>query len=654
MISHRLPFSLISVDHKLYGSEINKSFPIALKAGSLSMHYENGALRYISSGKHELIRMIYSAVRDKEWLNVDSAISNEKLEINPVSFRIKYKCRYLNDEIDFMADFVIEGNPDNSLVFSFEGEALRTFSKNRAGFCILHPIEGCAGKPCKITHSDNTVEKSEFPVNISPHQLFTDIKSIHWKFEGLKCSLYFHGDIFETEDQRNWTDASYKTYCTPLAHPFPVTFNKGDRISQKIELKVTGDFNDEALKECLIRFTIDRTTKIPLPAIGIGRSTRPLPLTDNEIMILRKLKFDHYRVELYLFETGWKTKAEIAVGEAEMLNFPLELAIFFDDNALEQCVDLIAWLTATHTNITLIILYHITARSTPDIFTDSLSPLLRSAFPGVKIASGTNANFAQLNRDRPQSVKNDYICYSVHPQEHASDNATLVENLKAQEFTVDSARKFAKGKGICISPVNLQRRFNANIQNYEAPVSGNNCPPQVDPRIMSLFGACWTAGSMKYLFESGIKSVTFFETVGERGIMQGDFESRWPGEFPSVKEMIFPVFHVLRYILENKSYHIVKSISFSPLKVDLLVLSDGRLLKAIIVNFTTDKQEVKLDFCDDLLNISQLDAGSFTCAASNPEWQSEIITINSESRLQLKPFSVNFIEGKLREEFLKT
>ena len=31
------------------------------------------------------------------------------------------------------------------------------------------------------------------------------------------------GDVFDTEDQRCWIDASTKTYGTPVAHPRPVT-----------------------------------------------------------------------------------------------------------------------------------------------------------------------------------------------------------------------------------------------------------------------------------------------------------------------------------------------------------------------------------------------------------------------------------------------
>ncbi len=51
----------------------------------------------------------------------------------------------------------------------------------------------------------------------------------------------FEGEVFEMEDQRNWTDASFKTYCTPLEIPYPVEVTKGTKISQKITISVAGD-----------------------------------------------------------------------------------------------------------------------------------------------------------------------------------------------------------------------------------------------------------------------------------------------------------------------------------------------------------------------------------------------------------------------------
>jgi hypothetical protein len=52
----------------------------------------------------------------------------------------------------------------------------------------------------------------------------------------ISYQLDFEGDVFQTEDQRNWGDASYKTFCTPLSLPFPVQLQKGDTVWQRVTL----------------------------------------------------------------------------------------------------------------------------------------------------------------------------------------------------------------------------------------------------------------------------------------------------------------------------------------------------------------------------------------------------------------------------------
>jgi hypothetical protein len=37
----------------------------------------------------------------------------------------------------------------------------------------------------------------------------------------VRVTCRMEGDTYETEDQRNWTDASYKTYVRPLPCPGP-------------------------------------------------------------------------------------------------------------------------------------------------------------------------------------------------------------------------------------------------------------------------------------------------------------------------------------------------------------------------------------------------------------------------------------------------
>ena len=223
---------------KWHGGHNENTSQVSLRAGCLSMVYENGSLRHISAGGEELIRMIYSAVRDKEWLTINPQLTEEIIDVQKNSFTIRYKCNYQAGEINFSAVYHIEGKHDNSLIFSFEGETLSTFKKNRIGFCVLHPVEGSSGKGCIIQHSNYQFEALEFPNLINPSQPFYDIRRMKWINNGNTCILDFYGDIFETEDQRNWTDASFKTYCTPLEKPFPVILKKGEKINQKIEFKL--------------------------------------------------------------------------------------------------------------------------------------------------------------------------------------------------------------------------------------------------------------------------------------------------------------------------------------------------------------------------------------------------------------------------------
>jgi hypothetical protein len=639
--------SSLSNDTKWHGNHNENDGNNILKAGELSMVYESGNLRYISAGNREIIRMIYPAVRIKGWLTIKPVISEEEADIHPDSFRIRYLCRYVTKEINFSARYTIEGNSDNSLIVKMEGEALNAIEKNRIGLCVLHPIEGCAGENCIITHTDDETETLKFPLLISPHQPFMDIKSMKWGGSGSQFTLNFSGDVFETEDQRNWTDGSYKTYSTPLSIPYPVTLHKGEKISQRLELKVERDTVSEQENKGKITVSVNPDIKFDLPKIGIGRSSRPEPLTDNEIGILGKLRFDHYRVDLHLFSHEWVIIAEQAASEASKLGYPLEVVLFLDENALSQSEKFIYWTYTSKPEIAAITIFHKTDSSTPDILTDKIAPLFKKALPDIKIGCGTNANFAQLNRNRHGSIHNDYVCYSIHPQEHASDNLTLTENLSPQADTVESAVHFSNFKEIRVSSVNIQRRYNSNSENYETFYSGDTIPPQVDSRQMSLFGACWTAGSLKYLCESYARGITYFETVGERGIFQGDFPSRWPDDFKACRGMIFPLFHVFRYILKSKSFNIIKSKSSDSLKVEILSFSEDKKFKFILINYTPEVQNVNFEAISGNFTIIQLNAISFATAASDYNWieNANSVPVTLNEKISLDPFSVSFIDG---------
>ncbi len=304
--------SSLSDEIKQTGGHSINSQQIRLKAGAISLRFEDGALRYISNGKHEIVRMIYFAVRDSEWLTVKQKITGPETEFAENSFRLSYNSQFESEEINFFAKFFIEGRADNSISFRMEGEALNTFRKNRIGFCILHPIEECAGNNCKITHTDGSVETMQFPNSISPDQPFRDISKMEWQVENNIYHIHFTGDVFETEDQRNWTDASYKTYSTPLSLPRPVTILKGEKLSQSIEFKAEISAPLILKQSDTINLQISDEEKGFLPQIGICHSSRSIPLTPDEVSALRLINFDHYRIDLHLYSSQWREFADVA------------------------------------------------------------------------------------------------------------------------------------------------------------------------------------------------------------------------------------------------------------------------------------------------------------------------------------------------------
>jgi D-apionolactonase len=274
---------------------------------------------------------------------------------------------------------------------------------------------------------------------------------------------------------------------------------------------------------------------------------------------------------------------------------------------------------------------------------------LRNYNQGIQICIGTNANFAQINEQKPSLENCDMVCYSIHPQEHASDNTTLLENLQAQSYTVISAKQFAEGKRIWVSPVNIQRRFNANIENFEAVSSGDKIPPQVDSRMMSLFGACWTAGSIKYLGESGVDGITYYETAGERGIIQGNSKTIWPDLFRSSPGSIFPAFHIFRWLLSDKSFSIIKSTSNNPLTADILTLFNGSRIKMAIFNPWNETRIVHLTGLIESFSGVCLETETFEASGSDPSWifNASRAEIKVSQPLTLNPYSITFLEGTI-------
>ena len=199
-----------------------------LRAGDMTLLFDpkTASLRYLKAGGAEVLRGVYAAVRDENWGTVPFTLENVKLEHHEDGFTLDFDSVHCQGDIHFIWHGRVEGR-ENRLEFTFDGEAKTDFRRNRIGFCVLHPLSA-AGAACVLEHTDGSREAGRFPERIAPHEPFSDLRAVeHEVAPGLRAVVTLAGDTFETEDQRNWTDASFKTYCTPLAEPFPVEVRAG-------------------------------------------------------------------------------------------------------------------------------------------------------------------------------------------------------------------------------------------------------------------------------------------------------------------------------------------------------------------------------------------------------------------------------------------
>ena len=567
-----------------------------LNAGPVQVFYENGFLRYLTIGGKEILRMIYFAVRDCDWNTSPINTANEQIEYSDNHFKISYKVftDFNGIKIDWLVS--ISGERNGTITFSIDGTAQIDFLKNRTGLCILHPIENVSGSRCIIRHTDDSERIGRFPVMVSPHQPFKNIRSMQWhSADQAWFQLDFTGDIFETEDQRNWTDASFKTYCTPLDLPFPALVKKSDKISQTVIFRpLKAVVNTKSLIDqppILIAKPMVRR----FPIIGFGMNPSNQTLQTAEVSFLKSIGLNYLRADVYFTENNFAETFKNDIEQANLLGLPLELALFFGDNPPDEAYQLIHLLGTDVGIIRSISLYESSSRQTTNELLNQLVPVLRANFPGVNIGGGADANFAEFNRSRLSPELMDYVTFAMNPQVHASDDLTLLENMEGQGFAVKTALKIPGNKEVRVSPVTLKQRFNA-VASKEPEERGRI--PASDVRQTSFFTAAWALGSVKYLAEAGAAAITFFETTGERGVCWGN--------------SIFPVGYFFRMLMDFKPDIVIPVSCGLPLKVSALLLQKNDKKRLIVANHTSHEQSIYVPEEIQFSVLSTLDAGGGT------------------------------------------
>ena len=639
---------------KLFGTELQEAKGRALHAGPISAVLDNGALRYIRLGEVEVLRAIAFLVRDENWGTYTPEIRNQKIRQTPQGFTVTYdaRCGEPGRALAYHAE--ISAKAEGTLSFTATATPESDFQTNRTGFIVLHPLKGVAGAPVEIEHVDGKRRKDKFPARINPVQPFLNVRAMrHEVSPGVSATVRMEGDAFETEDHRNWTDASFKTYVRPLALPWPYTLPTGEAFTQSVTLTFSG------------KLPRPKTSRTARPAIvSLGRTAGGLPdiaiavsaaEAENALEQADLLKHavpsrllceidaaasdltDLARTYRKLSEaTGVPVSLEIVIPGRTDPSVELEPVVrALDGSGLEPvavavspAIDLKAILPGS------------AGGDAPPL--EKIYSAARTAFPGAAIGGGMFSFFTELNRKRPPAELLDFVTHTTCPIVHAADDVSVMETLEALPAVVQSTRALiGRKKAYHIGPSTIPARLNP----YGASTASNPgdlrvCLADNDPRHRGLFGAAWTLGYVAALAYAGVEQVSAGAATGPRGTIYQRGRHKQP-YFDSLNgAAIYPLYHVLASLASARGSKL-REASTDAAGVAALAYGKGKHQVLWLANLTGDKRKVKVAGFDAAARLHMFDEASFEKATRDPSFLAKDgKPLRKVSTLELGPYAV--------------
>lgn len=553
-----------------------------LQAGRLIAEFDasTGALRDIAFRGGLIWRGVSVLLRDDQWRSVPVTVRTIVNRTSESAQVIEVDASFVDGHIQFDARYTITLRETGQIDFEFMGRAESTFLANRIGFHLLHPA-AYAGDCIRQTRVDGTTIDGRFPNEIEPQIVgrysIQELRCLaHRLRDGSWAKATFDGEVFETEDQRNWLDASFKTYCRPLALPFPFEVREGEHFQQSITLEVETNKSSSTASTlaCQYEARSPHATATQKPAskscfsnsdivirlenVGASHSTPEVgcvfapdqpPLTHRGMAALRECRFDVLRVDVETGKPSWSEILRNAATLAEQLNVRLELALQLPPQSNDWTA--IAESLRPHLNLLRrIAIYRV---GKPATWKGDLDAL-RSELPECTsmVGGGSDANFCELNREHAianfpvQDVS--FVSWSINPQVHATDEKSIMETPRTLCSMVATAHSIAGVHPLVVSPITFRPRFNA-VATGKTPT---HLPvPPADKRQHSKFAAAWMLATWIELATSGVESATWFETHGPRGILLDSDHSNETEARVAFREIISPANGIRRINLEN-------------------------------------------------------------------------------------------------------
>ena len=454
----------------------------------------------VTCGGVEVLRALSYPVRNADWGTYLTVTEAE--EIGPA----QYVRHFAEPGGAFRGVFrvVLTGDAvDAEVSFTF----LRPARVNRAGFTLLHPIRGVAGSALTILHPDGRQTDTVFPALVSPGQPARDIAGMRHRVGGVRVAITLEGDVFEMEDQRNWSDASFKTYCRPLSLPFPYDVAEGETLRQRVVLTARADAAVVARPEGEAVTAVAAMPQVLL-ACEAGLSDPAALGRFPGVPVLFRLTAGTPEADLRAVAGRAGTALEIVFDDLAGLGALVARARAAGIEPVRVVALPAGYLKS-----------HQPEGPWPEGARpgDAIAPL-RAGFAGAAIGSGSLTNFTELNRCRPDPDGVDFVTFGNTAIVHAADDLSVWQTLEALPDIFATAREIAGGKPLHLGLLSIGMRSNP----YGAAVAPNpeliRLPMAMqDPRQGTGFAAAYAVGVLARAAAAGVGSLALAMAGGPLG-----------------------------------------------------------------------------------------------------------------------------------------
>lgn len=526
--------------------------PELLTAGPLSLELDGSDVWAVRFGDQEVIRRVYVGVRTADWATVPGHVRDRVIAADGERVRVELVADHRQDGLAAEVRIVLVLDPAGELTYHAEVEALSAFDYNRMGICVLHPGEASAGRPYWARGTDGEVS-GRLPRLIGPQDirggqtqpLFPAFQELELELGGdVRARLSCAGDRFETEDQRNWTDATFKTYSTPAGLGLPHAAGRGDVLRQHVTLTCLGRPRPRREDRGEVQLGVDGATGRTLPALGLAMPVDPSAVAAFAPAHLR------VRVDLGAPEADWRAALAGADEGAAAAGTGLEVALLVHARSRRALPAAAEALAGIRTPVHRLLVFPRGGGVTDDAWLRELRQVVSPAVPGVPLGGGAETDFADVNRAMPRAAL-DLLAWGLNPQVHASDARSIMETPPTQGLTVRTAMALRPDAGFALGPVAVGpgRRLDADL------------------------GPAWALMSVKHLAEAGVAAITF------------DLAGSEPPR-------------VLAALAGRHGDEVLVATSTDPARADVLAVRRGEQARMVAVNPTPEPQAVALRYAD--------------------------------------------------------